>query len=107
MSTEYEISSGNVFKDLNIEQPVEAQAKAELAYRISSIIKHRHLKQKDSADLLGIDQPKISKLMRGQLNDFSIERLMNFMMKLDRDIEIVIKKRPKNRESSKIAVSVA
>ncbi len=107
MSIQYKVSSGNVFEDLNINDPVEVLAKAELARRISSIIKHRHLKQKEAADLLDIDQPKISKLVRGQLKDFSIERLMSFIMKLDRDIEIIIKKRPKNREDSRIAVSVA
>ncbi len=106
MTIDYEISSGNVFEDLNIDNPVEMLAKAELAQKITSIIKHRHLKQKDAANLLDIDQPKISKLARGQLKDFSIERLMSFMMKLDRDIEIVIKKRPRSRQSSQIAVSM-
>lgn len=106
MNIDYEISSGNVFEDLNIDNPVEMLAKAELAQKITSIIKHRHLKQKDAANLLDIDQPKISKLARGQLKDFSIERLMSFMMKLDRDIEIVIKKRPRGRQSSQIAVSM-
>lgn len=106
MTIDYEISSGNVFEDLNIDNPVEMLAKAELAQKITSIIKHRHLKQKDAANLLDIDQPKISKLARGQLKDFSIERLMSFMMKLDRDIEIVIKKRPRGRQSSQIAVSM-
>ena len=106
MTIDYEISSGNVFEDLNIDNPVEMLAKAELAQKITSIIKHRHLKQKDAANLLDTDQPKISKLARGQLKDFSIERLMSFMMKLDRDIEIVIKKRPRSRQSSQIAVSM-
>jgi len=106
MTINYEISSGNVFEDLNIDQPVEMLAKAELAQKITSIIKHRHLKQKEAAALLDIDQPKISKLTRGELKDFSIERLMNFIMKLDRDIEIIIKKRPKTRQNSKIAISM-
>ncbi|MES9902052.1 MAG: XRE family transcriptional regulator [Sedimenticola sp.] len=45
--------------------------------------------------------------MRGQLKEFSLERLMNFLMHLDRDIEIVIKKRPRKRETGRIAVSAA
>ena len=107
MTIQHEVSSGNVFADLGVAEPVEALAKAELARRISSIIKHRHLKQTDAAKLLKIDQPKVSKLVRGQLRDFSIERLMSFLLQLDRDIEIVIKKRPRTRDDSRIAVSVA
>lgn len=105
MAIQHEVSSGNVFADLGVAEPAEALAKAELARRISSIIKHRHLKQADAANLLKIDQPKVSKLIRGQLKDFSIERLMHFLMQLDRDIEIVIKKRPRTREDSRLAVS--
>ena len=107
MSIQHEISSGNIFADLGVAEPVEALAKAALARRIASIIKHRHLNQADAAKLLKIDQPKISRLVRGQLKDFSIDRLMNFLMLLGRDIEIVIKKRPHTREKSLIAVSVA
>ena len=105
MAIKHEVSSGNVFADLGIADPDEAQAKAELARKIASIIRHRHLKQADAAKLLGIDQPKVSKLVRGQLKDFGLERLLIFIMKLDRDIEIVISKRPRNRMDSRIAVS--
>jgi predicted XRE-type DNA-binding protein len=107
MTIQYEKSGGNVFEDIGVEEPVEALAKAELARRISSIIKHRHLTQKDAAKLLDIDQPKISKLMRGQLKDFSMQRLMGFLLLFDRDIEIVIKKRPRSRTHSRIAVHAA
>jgi len=107
MEIEHEESSGNVFADLGIAEPVEALAKAEIARRITSIIKHRHLKQAQAARLLNIDQPKVSKLVRGQLKDFSLERLMQLIMQLDRDIEIVIKKRPRTREDGRIAVSTA
>jgi len=107
MKIQHEVSSGNVFADLGIADPVETLAKAELARRIASIIKHRHLKQSDAAKLLKVDQPKISKLVRGQLKEFSIERLMHFLLQLDRDIEIVIRKRPCTRENSRIAVSTA
>ncbi len=105
MAVEYEVSSGNIFADLELENPVELLAKAELARKITNIIKHRKLKQREAGKLLNIDQPKISKLIRGNLTDFSIERLMNFIMKLDRDIEIVIKKRPYGCKSCHIAVS--
>lgn len=102
---DYEIGSGNVFADLGVEKPTEALAKAELARKISSIIKQRRLKQVAAADLLAIDQPKISRLMRGQLNEFSLEKLLHFLTQLDHDIEIVIKKKPSTHEKGDIAVS--
>ena len=86
------ISSGNVYADIGFPGPVEAQAKAELARKLGSIIKHRQLSQTATAKLLGIDQPKVSRLLRGQLKEFSMTRLMGFMLRLDRDIEIHIKK---------------
>ena len=68
----YEISSGNVFADIGVKDAADALAKAELARKIASIIKHRHLIQADAAKVLGIDQPNISRLLRGQLKDYSI-----------------------------------
>ena len=88
----HEMSSGNVFADIGMVEPVESLAKAELARKVGSIIKHRHLNQTEAAKLLGIDQPKVSRLLRGQLKEFSMTKLMDFMLRLDRDIEIRIKK---------------
>lgn len=107
---EYEVGSGNVFEDIGCSEPVEALAKAELARRVGSIIKHRHLTQSDAAKLLGIDQPKVSRLLRGQLQEFSMERLIKFLLLLDRDVEIVIKKsRPlkKARHHGRLAICAA
>jgi len=104
MNIQHEASSGNIFADIGVAEPDEALAKADLARRVSSIIKHRHLTQKDAAKLLQVDQPKISRLIHGQLSDFSLEKLMSFLMKLDRDIEIKIKKRPRARSESRLKV---
>ena len=89
---EHEVSSGNVFADIGMAEPIESFAKAELAKKVGSIIKHRHLNQTEAAKLLGIDQPKVSRLLRGQLKEFSMTKLLDFMLRLDRDIEIRIKK---------------
>lgn len=84
-------SSGNVFADLGLPDAEECLLKAELARQISGIMKRKNLKQKDAADLLGIDQPKISALSCGKLTGFSIERLLRFFVILNHDIFITIK----------------
>jgi predicted XRE-type DNA-binding protein len=87
---EYEESSGNVFADLGIENPEEALAKSELARQITNIIKKRKLTQKQTAEIPGIDQPKISALIRGRLRSFSLERLIRFLNVLGQDVNIMI-----------------
>jgi predicted XRE-type DNA-binding protein len=66
-------------------------AKAELVQRICDIIAERKLTGTKAASLLGIDQPKISALMRGKLDGFSIDRLVRFLNALGRDVEIIIR----------------
>ncbi len=90
-------SSGNVFADLGLPNPEKHLAKVKLAYKINSII--GNLKQAEAAKRLEIDQPKISALSCGRLDDFSIERLISFLNKLDRDVEIVVKKKPTRRKT--------
>jgi predicted XRE-type DNA-binding protein len=91
-------SSGNVFADLGVPDPDKYLAKAELARQINYIIENRGYKQNEAAEVLGIDQPKVSALNCGRLDDFSIERLISYLNKLDRDVEIVVKKKPTRRK---------
>lgn len=86
----YEESSGNVFADLGFENPEEALAKSELARQIAKLIKKKKLTQKKVADILGIDQPKISALIHGRLRSFSLERLIRFLNELGQDVSIII-----------------
>ena len=97
-------SSGNVFADLGVENPEEALAKAKLARAISVIITRRHLTQTQAASVLGVDQPKVSSLMRGRLAGFSIDRLLRFLLALDRDVEILIKAKPPTRTRARLDV---
>ncbi|MBS0358030.1 MAG: XRE family transcriptional regulator [Proteobacteria bacterium] len=94
-------SSGNVFEDVGLENPKEYLAKAELAHQINKLIQQRGLTQIEAAKLLGIDQPKISALSCGRLSGFSIERLFKYLIKLDQEIEIVIKPHKSNKKSIK------
>jgi len=100
-----ERSSGNVFADLGLPNPEDRLAKAELARKISEIIAKRRLTQLEAAELLGIDQPKISALVRGRLGGFSLERLMRFLNVLGRDVEIVVKPKPKGRRHAVLSVA--
>ncbi len=84
-------SSGNVFQDLRVKEPAEALAKSELAALITRALRARRLTQTAAAKLLGVDQPKVSELMRGRLTRFSTERLMTFLTRLGRDVEIVVR----------------
>lgn len=83
-------SSGNVFADLGLPDADEWIVKAELAHYISEIISERQLAQTEAAELLGVDQPKVSALVRGKLSGFSIERLFRFLNALGSNVEIRI-----------------
>jgi predicted XRE-type DNA-binding protein len=87
----YEMGSGNVFKDLGIPNAEEHLVKAQLVFKIDTIMKDRGLKQAASADLLGIKQPDVSKMLRGDFKQFSVERLLRFLVALNQDVEIVVK----------------
>ncbi len=91
---DHAVGSGNVFADLGFPNAEEMLAKAELAQKISSIIMRRRLTQAQAANVLGVDQPKVSALRRGRLSGFSLERLLRFLILLGRDVEIVVKNRP-------------
>jgi predicted XRE-type DNA-binding protein len=97
--------SGNVFADLGLPNPEERLAKAELALAISRAIKERGLTQREAGTLMGIDQPKVSHVLRGRLADFSTERLMSFLMGLGRDLEIVVRPAPKSRKRGRLHVA--
>jgi len=90
---DYIVSSGNVFADLGIPGAEETLAKAELAQRIASILQERNLTQVKAAEILNVDQPKVSALICGRLSGFSIERLLRFMLLLGSDVTITIKPR--------------
>ena len=87
-------SSGNVFADLGIQNPEEALAKAEIVRQIHRTIKKKKLTQAKAAKILGIAQPKVSRLLRGYFENFSLERLFRFLNKLGQDIRISITEEP-------------
>ena len=101
-----EASSGNVFADLNLSHPEERLAKAKMAMRISKVIATRGLTQVEAAEVLKINQPKISDLLRGRLKGFSTERLFRFLNLLGQDVKIVISDKPARRPHAQVSVAV-
>jgi predicted XRE-type DNA-binding protein len=97
--------SGNVFADLGLPDADENQTRVRLAVAINQIIAAQRVSQATAARLLGINQPKISALANYRLEGFSVERLMHFLNALDRDVEIVIRKKPRSRRSARILVT--
>ena len=95
-------SSCNIFADLGSADPVQEQIKAHLMLQIYRIIKKRKLTQTEAADILGVRQPHVSGLMRGQSGAFSVERLMEFPTALGQDVEITV--RPTRKEHSEVSV---
>jgi len=104
-AVDYVVSCGNVFADLGLPKPEELLAKAELANKIAVIIQERKLTQAKAAKLLGIDQPKVSMLLRGRLTGFSIERLMRFLLLLGQDIKITVQTVPRDRSQARVVVA--
>lgn len=100
-----EPSSGNIFADLNIPEASLYLAKAKLAHQICTIIQSRNLTQVEAAAILGINQPKVSALTRGNLDGFSSDRLFKFLNLLDQDIEIVIRPHTDPNQEAGIKVS--
>jgi len=85
-------SSGDVFADLGLELSEEERLKVQIAQTIVVAINERNLTQVEAAEIMGIDQPKVSALMRGRLEGFSLQRLLNLVTALGRDVDIHIKK---------------
>jgi predicted XRE-type DNA-binding protein len=104
-SRRYEKSSGNVFKDLGLPDAEEHLVKAKLVWKIDGIMKERGLKQVEVAALLGIRQPDVSKMLRGEFRQFSVERLLRFLVALGQDVEIVVKPHQGKKDNASLHVS--
>lgn len=86
----FEKSSGNVFKDLGLPDADELFLKAKLGFEVFRIIEDCKLTQAQAAKILGVKQPEISWLKKGKFNHYSVERLLTFLNRLNRDVEIRI-----------------
>lgn len=101
----YEAGSGNVFADIGLPNAEEHLVKAQLVYKIDGLMKTRRLKQVDAAKLFGIKQPDVSKMLRGDFRQFSVERLLRFLVALGQDVEIVVKPHRGSRKAAELRVA--
>jgi len=86
------MSSGNVFEDLGITNPEMHLLKADLGIAILKILKEKKLTQEKASQILGVEQPEISKLKNGNYSRFRVERLFLFLNLLGRNVDIYVKK---------------
>jgi predicted XRE-type DNA-binding protein len=102
-----EKSSGNIFADIGFTNDQEMLVKANLALKISEIITQRRLTQMEAALVLGMPQPKLSKLLRGQFHGVSETKMLEYLNKLGRDIQIVIRKANRDKRIGRTSVVFA
>lgn len=98
-----EPGTGNVFADLGLPSASEQLVKAGLVVKIGRIISQLGLTQTAAAQLMGIDQPKVSSMLAGHFRGYSVERLMRFLVALGHDVEIVVKPGKRGRAELRVA----
>jgi predicted XRE-type DNA-binding protein len=101
----YEVGGTNVFEDIGVPNAEEHFVKAKLVFKIEAIMKKRGLKQAEAATLFGVRQPDVSKLVRGEFRQFSVERLLRFLVALNQDVEIVVRPHRDRRNAPALHVS--
>ena len=100
-------SSGNVYADLDSKHSDEMLVKAQLASKIAEIIKRRQLTQQAAAEILGLTQPKLSNMLRGQFRGISETKMIDCLNRLGRDVQIVVKKSSRTQQTGRTSVIYA
>lgn len=106
-AVEIHVGSGNVYADLGYPDAEEMLVKAKLVRKISEIVRSKGLTQVETARILGLTQPKVSALLRGQFRGVSERKLIDCLTSLGRDVEIVVKAAPRRRDGGKVTVVFA
>ena len=93
------ITTGSVYAALGYKNHEEMETKANLTMEISKAIKNKKTTQTNAAKILGISQPKLSELLSGHFRGYSVERLMHFLNELGKDVNIIVRSKPKTRKA--------
>jgi predicted XRE-type DNA-binding protein len=97
--TRVEIGSGSIYEQLGFKNYKEMETKAILVMEITKAIKKKDLTQTNAAEILRISQPKLSRLLKGHFRGYSVERLIHFLTELGKDVDIVVRSKPRNRKA--------
>jgi predicted XRE-type DNA-binding protein len=97
-------SSGNVYADIGAPDAEAMLIKAQLVTKIAELIKRKRLTQTQAGHLLGLPQPKLSALLRGNFRGVSERRLLDCLTRLGSDVDVVVKAAPRHRGSGKLSV---
>ena len=102
-----ELGSGNVFADIGLKDADELLLKAKLVAKVSQLIEKKGLTQAEIAKRTGLDQPKVSRLLHGQLSGFSADRLFGILNRLGHSVEVRISMKERPPEKSHTLVMLA
>ncbi len=100
-----EVGSGNIFADLGLPDANTHFLKAQIVSEIYRLANERRLTQAQAGKLMGISQPEVSRMFKGNFREYSIDRLMGFLTSFDRDVEIVVKPHKKSGKGGRITFS--
>jgi predicted XRE-type DNA-binding protein len=104
---DHEEGSGNVFADIGLPNAGEHLIKAQLVTKIGGLMRARGLKQVAAAKLFGVTQPDVSNMLHGDFRQFSVERLLRFLVALGQDVEIVVRPHQGTRKAAQLRVTDA
>jgi predicted XRE-type DNA-binding protein len=100
-------SGGNIFADLGLPDAESHFLKAQLVAELYRLSNARHLTQAKAGALMGISQPEVSRMFKGNFREYSIDRLMAFLTAFDRDVEITVKPRAEHTGRGHVTFSTA
>jgi predicted XRE-type DNA-binding protein len=100
-----EVGGPNIFADLGLPDADTHFLKAQIVSEIYRLTNERNLTQAQAGKRLGISQPEVSRMFKGNFREYSIERLMEFLTSFDRDVEIVVKPHKKAGKAGRITFS--
>jgi predicted XRE-type DNA-binding protein len=93
MSLKMTPSSGNVFRDVGFsaEEAEHLRVRSVLMLHVQEIIRGRRLRQVQAAKILGVTQPRISALLRGRIDLFSTDTLIDMLTRLGARVKLIVK----------------
>ena len=100
-------TKGNIFADLGLPDAGTHYLKAQIVTELYRLTTARKLTQTKAGEVMGISQPEVSRLFKGHLQEYSVERLMGFLTAFEQDVEIVVRPHPKAGEAGRIAFKPA